>query len=144
MKAPIVAAAFVLIAAPLSGQVAGDSIRLRIRPSSTWNHGRFVAFDGTQLTLSSSDTNHLYQLQDIGKVEMRARKDPILTILGTTLGGVCGVGLAILTRPKDREPLFGNDGTMLAVAAGLGVVVGAIEVSVAPWQWRGVRLKAGT
>jgi hypothetical protein len=135
----------VLVTAPaLPGQVGGDSVRFRVQPSSIWNHGRFVSLEADRLTISQADSNQYYPLQTVTRLEVRRRKNKVATVVGTTLGVVAGVGLASLVRPANRRPLFGSDGANLAVAAGVGFVGGLISVSVNPWFWKRVRLKAAT
>src|SRR5258706_2042918 len=75
MRVILVVLAFVAVASrPTSGQVAGDSVRLRIRPSSTWTHGRFVSLDSSQLFLSQADQNQSYPLQNVARFEVRRPK----------------------------------------------------------------------
>jgi uncharacterized protein DUF6232 len=147
MKVVLVVLAFVVVASrPLSAQVAGDSVRLRIRPSSTWMHGRFVSLDSSQLFVSQADQNQSYPLQNVSRIEVRRPKHRLATVLGAGLACAAGAALANLVRPDDRKALFGSDGANVAVAGGFGVVVGLINVSVHPFEWRRVRLgvRAGT
>src|SRR5438046_2521026 len=63
-----VLACFVVAAPRVSAQVAGDSIRIRIPPSSVWTHGRFVSRDGGQLMVSHAAGDQSYPLQSIGRL----------------------------------------------------------------------------
>jgi hypothetical protein len=141
-----VLAFFVVAAPPMLGQAAGDSIRLRIPPSSVWTHGRFVSLDSGQLMVSQAERDQSYPLQSIGRLEVRRRKNAVATVVGATLGCAAGAALAGLIRPDNRRPLFGSDGANIAVAAGVGLAVGLIDISVSPWHWKRVRvgLKAAT
>ena len=147
MKVMLVVLAFVAVASrPTSGQVAGDSVRLRIRPSSTWTHGRFVSLDSSQLFLNQADQNQSYPLQNVARFEVRRPKHRVATVLGAGLACAAGAALANLVRPDDSKALFGSDGANVAVAGGFGLVLGLINVSVHPFEWRRVRLgvRAGT
>jgi hypothetical protein len=141
-----VLACFVVAAPPMSAQVAGDSIRTRIPPSSVWTHGRFVSRDSGQVMVSHAERDQSYPLQSIGRLEVRRRKNPVATVVGTTVACAAGAALAGLVRPDNRRPLFGSNGANIAVAAGVGLAVGLIEISVSPWHWKRVRvgLKAAT
>lgn len=135
--------ALTLVVAPATpGQVAGDSVRVRVKPSSTWNPGRFVSLDAERLTVSETDTNRDYALQNVTRLEVRRRKNTAATVAGATLGVAAGVALANLVRPDDREPLFGSDGANIAVGAAFGFVAGLISVKVSPWEWKRVKLNA--
>ena len=127
-------------ARPTSGQVAGDSVRFRIRPSSTWTHARFVSLDSSQLFISQADQHQSYPLQNVTRMDVRRTKHRVATVLGAGLACAAGAALAGLLRPDDRRPLFGSEGANIAVAGGFGVVVGLINVSVNPFEWRRVRL----
>lgn len=141
MKIILVVLAFVAATArPISGQAAGDSVRFRIRPSSTWTHGRFVSLDSSQLFVSQADQNQSYALQNVARMEVRRPKHRVATVLGAGLACAAGAALGGLLRPDDGKPLFGSDGANIAVAGGVGVLVGLINVSVHPFQWRRVRL----
>src|SRR5204862_3072959 len=63
-----VLACFVVAAPPMSAQVAGDSIRIRIPPSAVWTHGRFVSRDSGQLMVSHAERDQSYPLQSIGRL----------------------------------------------------------------------------
>ena len=135
-----VLACFVVAAPPMSAQVAGDSIRIRIPPSSVWTHGRFVSRDSGQLMVSRAERTQSYPLQTVGRLEVRRRKNPVGTVVGTTVACAAGAALAGLVRPDNRRPLFGSNGANIAVAAGVGFGVGLIELSVSPWHWKRVRV----
>src|SRR2546429_8822054 len=111
-----VLACFVVAAPPMSGQVAGDSIRTRIPPSSDWTHGRFVSRDSGQLMVSQTERDQSYPLQSIGRLEVRRRKNPGATVLGTTVACAAGAALAGLVRPDHRRPLVGSHGANITVA----------------------------
>jgi len=133
--------AFTVVASrPMSGQVSGDSVRLRIPPSSAWTHGRFVSLDSSQLMVGQAERNEAYSLQSIGRLEVRRRKNPVATVLGSALACAAGAALGGLIRPDNRRPLFGSDGANIAVAGGVGFAIGLIELSVSPWHWKRVRL----
>ena len=135
-----VLACSIVAAAPMSGQAAGDSIRFRIPPSSVWTHGSFVSVDSAQLMVSQAEHNQSYPLQSIGRLEVRRRKPALATVLGSTAACALGAVLGNAVRPKDGRPLFGSNGANVAVAAGFGLVVGLIEISVSPWHWQHVRI----
>jgi hypothetical protein len=135
-----VLACSVVAAAPMSGQAAGDSIRFRIPPSSVWTHARFVSVDSAQLMVSEAEHNQSYPLPIIGRLEVRRRKPVLATILGSTVACALGAVLGNAVRPKDGRPLFGSNGANVAVAAGFGLAVGLIEISVSPWHWQRVRV----
>ena len=141
-----VLACCVVAAPPMLGQASGDSIRIRIPPSSDWTHGRFVSRDSGHLMVSQAERDQSYPLQSIGRLEVRRRKNPVATVVGTTVACAAGAALAGLVRPDNRRPLFGSNGANIAVAAAVGLAVGLIEISVSPWHWKGVRvgLKAAT
>ena len=145
MRIIVVMLAFLVVAAPpMVGQAAGDSIRLRIPPSSVWNHGRFVSFDSGQLIVSQAERNQSYPLQSIGRLEVRRRKNAFATIAGSAVACALGAAIGNAIRPDNGRPLFGSDGANVAVAAGFGLAVGLIELSVSPWHWMRLRLKAAT
>lgn len=126
---------------PMAAQIEGDSVRLRIPPPRTWTYGRFVSLSDSLLTISHADSSQSYSLQTVGRLEVRRRKNVALTLIGSTVGCVAGVGLAILVRPSDRKSIFGSDGAELAVAAGVGFAVGAIDLAISGWRWDRVRLR---
>jgi len=140
-----VLACFVVAAPALSGQVAGDSIRLRIPPSKAWTHGRLVSLDSGQLIVNQAARDQTYALQSVGRLEVRRRKNRAATLVGDTFACAAGAAIGGLVRPKNTRPLFGSDGANIGVAAGVGFVVGLIELSVSPWHWKRVRVgvKAG-
>lgn len=141
MKNMLVIVTLMAAATPsLSAQVEGDSIRLRVPPSREWTFGRFVALDGERITINHADGNQSYSLQALGRFEVRRRKNVAATLLAPTLGALAGAGAAILTRPANRESIFGSDTKALAVSAGIGLVIGVIDLSVSPWRWKRVRL----
>jgi hypothetical protein len=141
MKVILVLLASVLVASrPISAQVAGDSVRLRIRPSSTWMHGRFVSLDSSQLFVSQADQNQSYPLQNVSRIEVRRPKHRVATVLVAGFACAAGAALGTLIRPNDRGPLFGSDGADIAIFGGIGLVGGLINVSVHPFEWRRVRL----
>src|SRR5437588_11377562 len=111
---------FVVAAPPMSAQVAGDSIRIRIPPSSEWTHGRFVSRDSGQLMVSHPERDQSYPLQSIGRLEVRRRKNPVATVVGTTVAFAAGAAPAGLVRPDNLRPVFGSHGANIAVAARLG------------------------
>src|SRR6266487_3288063 len=79
---------FVVAAPPMSTQVAGDSIRIRIPPSSVWTHGRFVSRDSGQLMVSHAERDQSYPLQSIGRLEVRRRTQPVASpVLSRAAGG---------------------------------------------------------
>ena len=135
-----VLAFLVVVTPPMRGQAAGDSIRLRIPPSSAWTHGRFVALDSTHLVVSQAEKDQAYPLQSIGRLDVRRRKNPAVTVVGSALACAAGAALAALIRPKNREPLFGSEGANIGVAAGVGLAVGLVEISVSPWRWKRERV----
>src|SRR5256885_17025416 len=98
-----VLACFVVAAPPMSGQVAGDSIRIRIPPSSDWTHGRFVSRDSGQLMVSQTERDQSYPLQSIGRLEVRRRKNPVATVVGTTVACAAGAALAGVVRARNRR-----------------------------------------
>lgn len=124
----------------------GDSVRLRVPPSRQWTYGRFVALGDERLTISHADSSQSYSLQTVGRFEVRRRKNAAVTLISSTLACMAGAGLAILTRPADRKSIFGSDGAELAVAAGFGLTLGAIDLGISRWRWSRVRLgvKAAT
>ena len=140
-----VLACFVVAAPAMSGQAAGDSIRLRIPPSKAWTHGRLVSLDSGQLIVSQAAHDQTYAVQNIGRLEVRRRKNSAATLVGDAFACAAGAAIGGLVRPKNTRPLFGSDGANIGVAAGVGFVVGLIELSVSPWHWKRVRvgLKAG-
>lgn len=145
MRLIVAVLAFLVVAAPpMVGQAAGDSIRLRIPPSSVWTHGRFVSLDSGQLTVSQAELNRSYPRQSIGRLEVRRRKNPFATIVGPAVACALGAAIGNAVRPDGQRPLFGSDGANVAVAAGVGLAVGLIDLSVSPWHWMRVRLKAAT
>lgn len=145
MRIILVVLAFVVATSrPMSAQVAGDSVRLRIRPSSTWTHGRFVSLDSTQLFLSQADQNQSYLLQNVSRMEVRRPKHRLATVLVAGLACASGAALGSLIRPNDRGPLFGSDGADIAIFGGIGLLGGLINVSVHPFEWRRVRLGVRT
>src|SRR5687768_420794 len=100
MKVRAVLLPLILVAAPaIAAQDAGDSVRVRIKPSSAWNPGRFVCLDTARLTVSETDINRDYALQTVSRLEVRRRKNAAATIAGATLGVAAGVALANLVRP---------------------------------------------
>ena len=135
-----VLAFLVVVTPPMRGQAAGDSIRLRIPPSRVWTHGRFVSLDSSQLVVSQAERDQAYPRQSIGRFEVRRRKNPVATVIGSTVACAAGAALAALVRPKNREPLFGSEGANIGVAAGVGLAVGLVEISVSPWRWKRVRV----
>ena len=141
MRVIVSVLAFLVVAAPaMFGQALGDSIRLRIPPSSAWTHGRFVALDSSQLMVSQSEHDQSYPLQSIGRLEVRRRKNAVATVVGSAVACASGAALASLVRPDNRRPLFGSDGANVAVSAAVGLVIGLIEISVSPWHWKRVRV----
>ena len=130
----------VAAAPPMSGQVAGDSIRFRIPPSSVWAYGRFVSLDSGQLNVTQAERNQPYPLPMIGRIEVRRRKSALGTILGPAVAGALGAVIGNAIRPKDSRPLFGSNGGNVAVLAGVGLVVGLIDMSVSPWHWQRIRI----
>jgi hypothetical protein len=147
MKSALAIVALLAIATPpLSAQIQGDSIRLRVPPSRAWTHGRFLSPDDDRLTISHADSIQSYSLGTIGRFEMRRRKSVAVTLVSSTLAAMAGAGLAILIRPDNRKSIFGSDGAALAVSAGLGLAVGALELSISPWHWKRVHpgVKAAT
>jgi len=140
-----VLACFVVAAPSMSGQAAGDSIRLRIPPSKAWTHGRLVSLDSGQLIVSQAARDETYGLKTIGRLEVRRRKNRAATLVGDAFACAAGAAIGGLVRPKNTRPLFGSDGANIGVAAGVGFVVGLIELSVSPWHWKRVRVgvKAG-
>src|SRR2546421_7211442 len=103
-----VLACFVVAAPPVSAQVPGDSIRIRIPPSSVWTHGRFVSRDSGQLMVSHAERDQSYPLQSIGRLEVRRRKNPVATVLGSTVACAAGAALAGGGRTPKPRPLFGS------------------------------------
>src|SRR2546430_17426144 len=81
---------FVVAAPPMSAQVAGDSIRIRIPPSSVWTHGRFVSRDSGQVMVGHAERDQSYPLRSIGRLEVRRRKNPVATVVGTTVACAAG------------------------------------------------------
>ena len=140
-----VLACFIVAAPSMSGQAAGDSIRLRIPPSKAWTHGRLVSLDSGQLIVSQAARDETYGLKTIGRLEVRRRKNRAATLVGDAFASAAGAAIGGLVRPKNTRPLFGSDGANIGVAAGVGFVVGLIELSVSPWHWKRVRVgvKAG-
>jgi len=140
-----VLACFIVAAPSMSGQAAGDSIRLRIPPSKAWTHGRLVSLDSGQLIVSQAARDETYGLKTIGRLEVRRRKNRAATLVGDAFACAAGAAIGGLVRPKNTRPLFGSDGANIGVAAGVGFVVGLIELSVSPWHWKRVRVgvKAG-
>lgn len=103
MKVIVVVLALVVAASrPISAQVAGDSVRLRIRPSSTWTHGRFVSLDSSQLFVSPADQNQSYPLQNVSRIEVRRPKHRVATVLLAGFACATGAGIASLVRPDER------------------------------------------
>ena len=133
--------ALMVVAAPgLTGQVVGDSIRLRIPPSKTWTYGRIVSLDSSQLILSQAESTQSYPLTNIGRVEVRRRKNPGLTVLADVLASAAGASVAIVARPANSRSVFGSDGAAVAVSAGVGLAVGLIELGASPWHWKRVHI----
>lgn len=143
MRVIAVVLSLVMVATPvLPAQAGGDSVRFRVQPSRTWNHARFVSSDAERLTVSEAEINREYALQNVTRLEVRRPKNKVATVLGATLGVAAGVALGNLIRPANQRPLFGSDGANIALGAGVGFVGGLINVSVNPWFWKRVRLKA--
>jgi hypothetical protein len=135
-----VLACFATTAPAMSGQAAGDSIRLRIPPSRAWTHGRLVSLESGQLIVNQAAHDQTYAVQNIGRFEVRRRKNRAATLVGDTIACAAGAAIGGLVRPKNTRPLFGSDGANIGVAAGVGFVVGLIELSVSPWHWKRVRV----
>jgi hypothetical protein len=135
-----VLACFAMTAPAMSGQAAGDSIRLRIPPSRAWTHGRLVSLESGQLIVNQAAHDQTYAVQNIGRFEVRRRKNRAATLVGDTIACAAGAAIGGLVRPKNTRPLFGSDGANIGVAAGVGFVVGLIELSVSPWHWKRVRV----
>src|SRR2546430_16138581 len=98
---------FVVAAPPMSAQVAGDSIRIRIPPSSVWTHGRFVSRDSGHLMVSHAEGDQSYPLQSIGRLEVRRRKNPVATVVGSTVAGAAGAAHAGHMRAPTRDRSVG-------------------------------------
>ena len=126
--------------APMSGQVPGDSIRLRLPPSRAWTYGRLVSTEAGQLTITHADSNQSYSFQTVGRFEVRRRKNVALNLLAPALAAMAAEGVAALIRPADQESVFGTGATPYVVAAGIGLAIGAIDLAISPWQWKRVRL----
>src|ERR1044071_7047135 len=141
MKSTLVILALIGAATPpMLAQIQGDSIRLRVSRSHVWTHGRVVSLDDERLTISHPDSTHSYSLRTIGRFAIRRRKSVAVTLLSSTLACMAGAGLAIVTRPANRKSIFGSDGAALAVSAGLGLGLGAVELGISPWHWKRVHL----
>jgi hypothetical protein len=132
------------VMSPMSAQVQGDSIRLQVLPTLEWTHGRFVSLDSPNgLTISLADTTQTYSLQSLGRVEVGRRRSVAGTLLTWVLVSEAGVALAAVTSPREKT---GTYAAGVAVAAGLGLSLGAIELRKYPWRWKRVRfdIKAAT
>jgi len=90
--------------------------------------------------VSHAERDQSYPLQSIGRLEVRRRKNPVVTVVGSTVACAAGAAFAGLVRPDNRRPLFGSNGANIVVAAGAGLGVGLIELSVSPWHWKRVRV----
>src|SRR2546430_9653464 len=102
--------------------------------------GRFVSRESGQVMVRHGERDQSYPLQSIGRLEVRRRKSPVATVVGTTVACAAGAALAGLVRPDNRRPLFCSNGAQITVAAGGGLAVGLIEISVSPWHWKRVRV----
>src|SRR5437660_10511388 len=126
------------IAAPISAQVQGDSIRLQILPSHEWTYGQFVSVDPNQLTIGHAGTDQSFPVHTLGRIEVRRRKSIAGTILGWVFVNEVGVGLAAITSPREKS---GTYIAAMGVGAGLGLCFGALELKGSPWRWKRVRLR---
>jgi hypothetical protein len=141
MKSTLAVVALIAVGTPaVTAQIQGDSVRLRVSGSRAWTYGRLASLNDDSLTISHADSSQSHSFQSVGRFEIRRRKSVAGTLLGPVLGGLAGAGLAILTRPANRKSIFGSDGAALAVAAGVGLTIGAIDLGVNPWHWKRVRL----
>jgi hypothetical protein len=141
MKVTLAVVALIALGtSPMAGQIQGDSVRLRVSPSRLWTYGRFASLKGDWLTISHADSSQSYSLQGVRRFDVRRRKSVAGTLVGSTVACMAGAGLAILTRPANQKSIFGSDGAALAVSAGLGLTLGAIDLSINPWRWKRVRL----
>lgn len=128
-----------LAALPASSQAVGDSVRLRVPPSSAWAHGHLVSLDSIQLTVGQAQGNQSYALQGIGRAEVWRRKNAGGTVLASTIACMAGAGLGIALRSDHRGALTGSTGGDLALAAGVGAAIGLIDLSVRPGRWTRLR-----
>jgi hypothetical protein len=128
---------------PISAQVQGDSIRLEVPPSREWTRGRLVSLDSSRLTITYLDGNQSYPLQTLGRVEVWRRKGTAGTLLRWTLITEAGTALIILTSPGEKTRTYAG---AVALSAGFGLSLGAIELKKYPWTWKRLRfsVKAAT
>lgn len=137
-NAAVLLALLAMAPAGLAAQAQGDSIRLRVPPSRAWTQGHFVSLDATQLTITHADSNQTYPVQMIGRLEVRRHKKVGVTLLTASLACMAGAALVALPRPNDQQKV--SDGVAIAIAGGIGLGFGALELLVEPWHWKRVRV----
>ena len=126
------------VMSPMSAQVQGDSIRLQVLPTLEWTHGRFVSLDSARgLAIRLADNIQTYPLQTLGRVQVGRPKSVAGTLLRWVLIDEAVVALAAVTSPREKT---GTYAAGVAVAAGIGLSIGAIELKKYPWRWRRVHL----
>jgi len=117
-------------------QAPGDSIRVRALSAVAWTEGRFVSLDSSRrLTIGYVDSPRTYSLDSLERVEVLRRTSVIHAALPWILISEGVVILAAVTSPEEKS------GTYLgaaALAAGGGLIIGAIEVKQKPWRWKRV------
>ena len=124
----------------VSGQVPGDSLRIRLGPSADWQSGRYVRTDSAGLILRVGLTDQPFHVASIVRAEVWKKSNALVNILGSTaIGGVVwGIGNEI---DSDHAPVTGTKGGDIMLGAGVGALVGVISVLVSPGSWKQIVLR---
>jgi len=123
------------LAAPLSAQQPGDSVRLRMVSRPEWISGLYVRTDSNTVILRRRLQDESFPVRQIDRFQVWKRDNPLLNLfLGASAGAAGGLANQLIS--PDREPFTGSKGGDVAVMAGGGMVIGIIYTLVNPGSWK--------
>ena len=140
MRVALLTLGLLAVTAPLSAQVMGDSLRLRVQRGDPWVFGKVTRADSSAFTLRHDTEDRDYRPSEVFRIDRWKRKKLALDVFACMLGAVAGWGAAELTSERVRNStMTGSDGGDIAFALGLGAVIGVIGHSIEPGSWHRIR-----